>query len=114
MRRFMRLVVLPLAVVTAGHARSPGDSTIGVCADHVGTTVRDVHGRRVGTVRDIEYDRRGGVLNVVIWLGVLPGGGDRYVVVPWEHLDVRSGELRFRGARERLVDAPRHADDPGQ
>jgi hypothetical protein len=108
--------VLVFVALTIGaptvHAREPGDSR--TPADHVGTTVRDVHGRLVGTVRDIEYDCQGDVLNVVITLGALPGGGVRYVVLPWHHLDDSGGQLRFRGARERLVDAPRRADEPAR
>ena len=114
MERFNALVALMVAVVAisipACHANPVAERSGGVPADPIGATVRDIYGRRVGIVRDVEYGRSGGVRNVVIALGVLPSGGDRYVIVPWEHLDTGSGELRFRGARERLVDAPRRAD----
>jgi hypothetical protein len=105
------LAALAIGTVSA-YACDSADAS--VHADHVGTTVRDIHGRRVGTVREIEYDCRGDARNVVIALGVLPGGGERYVVLPWHHLDDSRGALRFRGARERLVDAPRHAEEPAR
>jgi hypothetical protein len=108
--------VLALAAVAtaapAVHARAAADSD--VRAEHVGATVRDIHGRWIGTVCDIEHDSHGDVTNVVITLGVLPGGGKRYVVVPRDHLEVSGTGLRFRGARERLVDAPRHGEDPAR
>jgi hypothetical protein len=108
--------VLALAAVAtaapAVHARGAAHS--GVRADHVGATVRDIHGRWIGTVCDIEYDSHGDVIDVVITLGVLPGGGKRYVVVPRDHLEDSGTGLRFRGARERLIDAPRHAEDPAR
>jgi hypothetical protein len=105
-------VVHAWAALTIGTgAAYAGDSAnASVHADAVGTTVRDIHGRRVGTVREIEYDCRGDARNVVIAVGVLPGGGEQYVVLPWHHLDDSRGALRFRGARERLVDAPRRAE----
>lgn len=113
MRRLIGIAVLAVATGASGapavSAGDPRDRD-----DYVGATVHDVLGRRIGTVRDIEYDCEGDVLNVVIALGVLPGGGSRYVVVPWNHLDDSGGALKFRGARERLVDAPRRADDPQQ
>lgn len=75
--------------------------------ERVGTIVRDMHGAWVGTVRSVEHDATGAMTDVVITLGRLPGGGERYVVVPWQHLAPAGGELVFRGAREHLVDAPR-------
>ncbi len=114
MRGSNAFVALAVAVTIGAptcHADAAADRQASVRADPIGATVRDLHGRRVGTVREIEFGLDGGVRNVVISLGALPSGGDRYVVVPWEHLDTQGGELRFRGARERLVDAPRRADD---
>lgn len=105
----VRALVTLVIGTAAAHAGNPEEAR--TPADHVGTTVRDIHGRRVGTVRDIEYDCRGDVRNVVIAVGVLPGGGEQYVVLPWHHLDDSRGELRFRGARQRLVDAPRRAGE---
>lgn len=78
----------------------------------VGTIVRDVHGARVGTVHSFEHDAAGTATDVVIALGRIRGGGERYVVVPWQHLEPARGELVFRGAREHLVDAPRHSGSP--
>lgn len=107
----MAAAVVALAVGAPPVAASFSvSSSAGVRADQVGVTVRDTHGRRVGTVREIQIDHNGDVLNVVISLGPLPGGGERYVVVPRWHLESRGGDLRFNGARERLVDAPRRAD----
>ena len=110
MREINPAVVILAALMIVG----PTVADTRVRADPVGTTVRDVHGRLVGTVRDIEYDHEGDVLNVVITLGALPGGGERYVILPWHHLDASGGKLRFKGARERLVDAPRRADEPAR
>lgn len=75
----------------------------------LGRTVRDLHGARVGTVRHLEHDAGGAVKHVVIGLGPVGGGGERYVVVPWEHFALGPEGPVFRGARERLVDAPRRA-----
>ena len=108
---FVALVVAAVAIGTpACHANPAAERSGGAPVDPIGATVRDIHGRRVGTVREFEYARSGGVRNVVIALGVLPSGGDRYVIVPWDHLYTEGSELRFRGARELLVDAPRRAD----
>jgi hypothetical protein len=78
----------------------------------VGTIVRDLHGARVGTVRSFEHDATGTATDVVIALGRIRGGGERYVVVPWQHLEPARAELIFRGTREHLVDAPRHSGSP--
>lgn len=108
---FVALVVAAVAISTpACHANPPAERSGGAAVDPIGATVRDIHGRRVGTVRELEYAPSGGVRNVVIVLGVLPSGGDRYVIVPRDHLYTEGSEFRFRGARERLVDAPRRAD----
>ena len=113
MGRFNASVALAVAAVAIGtpacQAMPAAERSGGVPADPIGATVRDIHGRRVGIVREVEY-ARSGVRNVVIGLGVLRSGGNRYVIIPWEHLDTEGGELRFRGARERLVDASRRGD----
>jgi hypothetical protein len=82
----------------------------------IGRTVRDIHGAYVGTVRAAQRDAAGTVTNVVIKLGHTSSGGERYVVVPRDHLVIRRGvsELVFSAARERLVDAPRRAGRDGE
>ena len=110
MRDARPLLTVPLiaslaigALAACAHpARDAGDALLG-------RTVRDLHGARVGTVRDLEHDGAGAVKHVVIGLGPVLGGGERYVVVPWEHFAPGPGGPVFRGARERLIDAPRRA-----
>jgi hypothetical protein len=72
----------------------------------IGRDVRDIDGRWVGKVRDVERGHDGRLLNIVISLGPLPRGGERYVVVPVQHLETERGSLRFLGPRESLVNAP--------
>jgi hypothetical protein len=91
------------------HAHDSMHAAVDLQSAWVGREVRDIYGRWVGKVRDAERGRDGVHLNIVIAVGSLPHGGERYVVVPVQHLQAERGGLRFLGPRERLVDAPRIA-----
>lgn len=56
----------------------------------IGTDVRNLQGQKIGDVKDIVLDDRGGVAYAVVSTGGFLGMGDRLHAVPWQSLQLHA------------------------
>lgn len=88
-----------------------------IASDKVdGTAVYGVDGERIGSVKRIILEKRGGrVAYAVLSFGGFLGIGDDYYPLPWEKLtyDETLDGYRIDLTKEQIEGAPRLADDDG-
>ncbi|MBA3042534.1 MAG: PRC-barrel domain-containing protein [Alphaproteobacteria bacterium] len=88
-----------------------------IASDKVdGTAVYGADGERIGSIKRIILEKRGGrVAYAVLSFGGFLGIGDDYYPLPWEKLtyDESLDGYRIDLTREQIEGAPRLADDDG-
>ncbi|PJI44847.1 MAG: photosystem reaction center subunit H [Rhizobium sp.] len=88
-----------------------------IASDKVdGTAVYGANGERIGSIKRIILEKRGGrVAYAVLSFGGFLGIGDDYYPLPWEKLtyDESLDGYRIDLTREQIEGAPRLADDDG-
>lgn len=88
-----------------------------IASDKVdGTAVYGVNGERIGSIKRIILEKRGGrVAYAVLSFGGFLGIGDDYYPLPWEKLtyDESLDGYRIDLTKEQIEGAPRLADDDG-
>ncbi len=88
-----------------------------IASDKVdGTAVYGAKGERIGSIKRIILEKRGGrVAYAVLSFGGFLGIGDDYYPLPWEKLtyDESLDGYRIDLTREQIEGAPRLADDDG-
>lgn len=88
-----------------------------IASDKVdGTAVYGANGERIGSIKRIILEKRGGrVAYAVLSFGGFLGIGDDYYPLPWEKLtyDESLDGYRIDLTREQIEGAPRLSDDDG-
>lgn len=88
-----------------------------IASDKVdGTAVYGANGERIGSIKRIILEKRGGrVAYAVLSFGGFLGVGDDYYPLPWEKLtyDESLDGYRIDLTKEQIEGAPRLADDDG-
>ncbi|MNT48271.1 PRC-barrel domain protein [compost metagenome] len=88
-----------------------------IASDKVdGTAVYGANGERIGSIKRIILEKRGGrVAYAVLSFGGFLGIGDDYYPLPWEKLtyDESLDGYRIDLTRDQIEGAPRLADDDG-
>jgi sporulation protein YlmC with PRC-barrel domain len=71
----------------------------------IGSTVYDVHNRKIGHVKDLVLDRNGQIASVVVDVGAFLGMGGKYVAVALHDFKTDHNRLTLDMTKEQLQQA---------